>query len=115
MSDPQNRPDRPAPQFLIADEIIPNPYPDRMTRLGGVCQHSRPAATPHRTLVPIRRRRPRHPFGASLLITIAAQGILAASISAQALSPVMGFALAVALMICGLLLILAELVTAANR
>ena len=122
MCTPDSTPD-PKPQTAPADSVLAiapahvlDPYPDRVTSLGGVRQHTAPTEaltrkSPDQPLVSGRRR----PFGASLLVTIAAQGLLAAAIATQRLSPVLGAAAAIGLLICGLALIVAEMIQVAGR
>ncbi len=117
MCTPDSTPDpkRPAAPAVAPTQIL-DPYSERGNSLGGVRQHTAPTATQlrkstNRHLVSGRRR----PFGASLLITIAAQGLLAAAIASQRLSPVLGAGAAIALLVCGLALIVAEMLQVAGR
>ncbi len=110
-------PTAPAASVLtIAPTQILDPYPERLTSLGGVSQYT--ATTASRVLKSTNRARQsgrRHPFGASVLITVTAQGVLAAAIAGQQLSPVLGAASAVGLLACGLGLVVAEMLQVAGR
>lgn len=100
----------------IRPAAVLDPYPEHVTSFRGVRLYTAPAATRTRmSTTRVAGSGRRRPFGASVLITVAAQGALTASIAANTVAPILGAVAAVALMVCGLGLILAEMMQAASR
>lgn len=80
------------------------------------CLHTGPAAIDARKVTPpTRTRRPPHLFGASVLLTIAGQGVLAAVIATRTIPALVGATASIGLLVCGLLMIAAETLRAVER